>query len=117
MTPAGGSGVDLESVVGGVEARPIQRTWDRRATRTSAHVRACAWCKRIRVGSKWMEVEDALEPLKIFDMEQLPQITHGICRACRRAMEMATAADEGRIGDERGEDVQHRAPVCLPGDR
>ena len=90
VTPADSSRVEFESVVVGVEPRPIQRIWDRRAIRTGAHLRACAWCKRIDVGGKWREIEDALEPLRIFEMERLPDITHGICDACQRAMEMVT---------------------------
>lgn len=88
-TPADSSRVDFESLVVGVEPRPIQRIWDRRTIRTGTYLRSCAWCKKIHVGSEWMEVEDALEPLRIFEMERLPEITHGICGVCKRAMERA----------------------------
>ena len=89
VTLADSSRVDFESLVVGVEPRPIQRIWDRRTIRTSAHVRTCAWCKRLDVRNEWMEIEDALEPLRIFEMEPLPELTHGICGVCERAMEMA----------------------------
>ena len=89
VRPADSSRVDFESVVVRLEPRSIQRLWDRRTIRTGAHVRSCAWCKRIHVGSEWLEVEDALEPLRIFEMEKLPAITHGICDDCLRALERA----------------------------
>jgi hypothetical protein len=88
VTPGDSRRVDFESVVVGIERRPIQRIWDRRTIRSGVHLRTCAWCKRIHVRSEWMEIEDALEPLKLFEMERLPEITHGICDSCQRGMEM-----------------------------
>jgi hypothetical protein len=86
VTPADRNYVDFQSVVVAVEPRPIQRIWDRRTIRSGTLLRACAWCKRVEVGGEWMEIEVALEPLRIFEMERLPALTHGICDACHRTM-------------------------------
>jgi hypothetical protein len=45
-------------------------------------VRMCAWCKKIDKGGCWLEIEDALEQLRLFDHRTLPAITHCICDSC-----------------------------------
>ena len=43
----------------------------------------CSWCKKIEVESgKWLELEEALDVLKLGEYEKLPKITHGICQPC-----------------------------------
>jgi len=55
------------------------------ATKSPAElVRMCAWCKKIDKHGCWLEVEDAIEQLRLFDRLTLPAITHGICDACLR---------------------------------
>jgi hypothetical protein len=88
VTPADRNYVDFRSVVVAVESRPIQRIWDRRTIRSGRLLRACAWCKKVDVGGEWMDIEAALEPLRIFELDRLPAVTHGICEACHRTMEM-----------------------------
>jgi hypothetical protein len=44
----------------------------------------CSWCKAVRTGSGWCEVEQAVVELRLFERELLPGITHGICPRCRR---------------------------------
>ena len=52
-------------------------------------LRMCSWCKKIDVGNNtWLEVEDAIRHLRLFDTSKLPQITHGVCHACLRQMEV-----------------------------
>jgi hypothetical protein len=45
-------------------------------------IRMCAWYKRIDKEGCWLEVEDAIEQLRLFDRRALPAITHGICDSC-----------------------------------
>ncbi len=43
----------------------------------------CSWCKAVKVGDDtWVEVEDAVDRLKLFDFRYLPQISHGVCPSC-----------------------------------
>jgi hypothetical protein len=42
----------------------------------------CGWCKRVDVSARWLEVEAAVEALRLFDEETLPRISHGICPEC-----------------------------------
>lgn len=42
----------------------------------------CAWCKRVKA-DEWMEVEDIVQKLKLFDTRPLPSLSHGICPDCK----------------------------------
>ena len=67
----------------------------RRAPRSSQRLRVCAWCNRVDAGSgsdDWVEVEEATERLKLFELEELPQLTHGICNDCHATMRATIAA-------------------------
>ena len=47
-------------------------------------IRMCAWCKRIEGGAgDWLELEEALSDLELFQMETVPGITHGVCPECQ----------------------------------
>ena len=51
----------------------------------------CAWCARMQVGGRWIDVEPALELLgRVDDL----RLTHGICPSCFE--ETATRADHER---------------------
>ena len=48
-----------------------------------AFLTICSWCNRIRLTEQeWVEVEDAIMRLALFQVDVLPQITHGICQEC-----------------------------------
>jgi hypothetical protein len=43
----------------------------------------CGWCRRVRVApNRWTEVEKAIEILRIFDLQGVPRLSHGICELC-----------------------------------
>ncbi len=42
----------------------------------------CAWCKCVKTPAGWMEVEDAIYEMELFDHAEFPKITHGICDKC-----------------------------------
>ncbi len=51
--------------------------------RSDTMLRACSWCNRIDVGAdEWTEVEDAVERLRLFERETVPQLSHGVCESC-----------------------------------
>lgn len=45
-------------------------------------LRMCAWCKKIYTGSFWLEIEEAIGRMRLFDHAAMPTITHGICDRC-----------------------------------
>jgi hypothetical protein len=53
----------------------------------------CSWCKRIRLAeTAWVEVEEAVVRLGLFQMDVLPQLTHGVCPDCYAAVMRALSA-------------------------
>jgi hypothetical protein len=49
----------------------------------------CGWCDRFLVDGEWVEVEEAVARLGLFEMSVLPAIDHGVCPQCT---EMLVAA-------------------------
>jgi hypothetical protein len=45
-------------------------------------LRTCGWCRRIDLEGNWIEVEDAVAKLEVFEFCRLPKLTHGICNDC-----------------------------------
>lgn len=55
--------------------------------RSNRLVKMCSWCKRVESGEvEWLEVEDAIQKLRLFDEEKLPQISHGVCPSCATSL-------------------------------
>ena len=50
--------------------------------RTDEPLLACSWCRKVYVGGRWVEVEQAVEKLRLFERPELPFLSHGICPAC-----------------------------------
>jgi hypothetical protein len=47
----------------------------------------CGWCKRTKLPTgRWVETEEAVEELSLFEDSPLPGVTHGICPPCREAV-------------------------------
>lgn len=69
-----------------IQDRPPVRLWAAEAPRSEAITTACGWCKKIRVGDVWSEVEDAIVALGLFEARAMPTLTHGICGPCRDQM-------------------------------
>ncbi|MFP4353900.1 MAG: hypothetical protein ACLFUJ_02160 [Phycisphaerae bacterium] len=42
-------------------------------------LRVCSWTNRIATPRGWLEVEDAIEELRLFELPVLPRISHGLC--------------------------------------
>lgn len=66
------------------EQRPIQPLLDCNRTHLKQMLKACGWCKKINVENTWLEVEEAVARLGLFELSELPGLTHGICESCYR---------------------------------
>ena len=42
----------------------------------------CGWCDRFLVDGEWVEVEEAVTRLGLFQLPQMPAIGHGVCPDC-----------------------------------
>lgn len=51
--------------------------------RSDELVKICSMCKKIAISiTQWEEVEVAVEIMKLFELNILPQFTHGVCPSC-----------------------------------
>ncbi|MGA7828510.1 MAG: hypothetical protein WCA04_12655 [Geobacteraceae bacterium] len=51
--------------------------------RSEEFIRICSMCKKVELSkNSWVEIEEAIEALRLFDKTTLPQITHGLCHEC-----------------------------------
>lgn len=69
-----------------VEPRPRQALLDPAHEHTETLLRVCGWCKKVDVDGYWVEVEEALSRLGLFESPALPLITHGICNGCHERL-------------------------------
>ncbi len=86
MTPLPDGVVRFEAVLLSAEPRPPVPLLDPAAPRSADLVKVCAWCRKVAVGERWCEVEEAVAALGLFDAPFLPGVTHGICPACREGV-------------------------------
>lgn len=87
--------VEFSTIPVSVDERDKMDLLSRRTPRSSQQLRVCAWCNRVDAGSgtdDWVEVEEATERMKLFELDELPQLTHGICNACHARMRATIAA-------------------------
>jgi hypothetical protein len=87
MRPQEGGQIEFQTVVLREEARTPTLLLDRASRRSGPPVPICAWCKKVSVGSEWLEVEDAVVKLQLFQEPLVPVLTHGICSSCRAQVE------------------------------
>lgn len=67
------------------EARPRVALLDPAARRSGDVLVICSWCKRVRTApDEWLEVEDAVVRMNLFEAAAVPQLSHGICPECER---------------------------------
>jgi hypothetical protein len=59
----------------------------------------CSWCKRTRLPTgRWVEIEEAVEELGLFEDSPLPGVSHGICSTCNEAVVGALYPAAGAAG-------------------
>ena len=96
MSPLPDQAVEFVSSLVREEPRPEVPFLDTGAARTVDAMTICSWCKRVRVGRGWLDLESAVERLDLFRSRRLPQQNHCVCRHCsryvRRVLDEAASA-------------------------
>jgi hypothetical protein len=64
------------------QPRPPAALLAQDSPRSAELLRTCSWCKRFDVGGEWAELEEAVARLRLFDLPELPGLTHGMCEGC-----------------------------------
>lgn len=55
---------------------------DPKAIRSNEFIPMCSWCKKIRMGSEWEELEQAINKYGLLTQTKIPSLTHTICQDC-----------------------------------
>jgi hypothetical protein len=63
--------------------------------RSGALLTICGWCMRVPVTGTWLEIEEAIPALGLFEASAMPQLSHGMCPACYDTM--MTALDDPEL--------------------
>lgn len=87
ISPGSDGGVTFESVLVRELARPAVALLDAQADRDESFVRICSWCNRGAVGAEWVELDEMIRRLGLFEHTPVPLITHGLCMACADDLE------------------------------
>ena len=58
-------------------------------------LRMCSWCKKIDVEGAWLEIDEGIAQMRLFDHVRVPRITHGICESCLAMMMIESEASLG----------------------
>jgi hypothetical protein len=86
-----GDGIACEAVLLETSARTPVALLEPNAPRGDDIVRICGWCKRVPIGSHWVEVDEAVTRLRLFDAPRLPRLSHGICPECFATVDRKTS--------------------------
>lgn len=75
--------IEFRSRIVRLELRRPMNLLNVETPRSKQLLRMCSWCKKVHLREfGWIEVERAITVLRLFDAEDLPRITHGICSEC-----------------------------------
>jgi hypothetical protein len=67
--------------------RQLEMRTEKVNLRDDAMLIICSWCNRINIKSDdWLEAEKAIVMLKLFELEKLPNLSHGMCNDCYQIM-------------------------------
>lgn len=86
-SPLARGGVRFTSRTIREQARPSVSLLEPAPARSSELIRLCSWCCKAQVPARgWVEVEEAVRLLDLFETPAVPRLTHGICPVCADAM-------------------------------
>jgi hypothetical protein len=74
--------IEFQNRILHIERRSAQPLWQPQRPRTAHPVDVCSFCKRVDTGQAWVEVEDAVMHLRLFDCDRLPQVRQRVCSDC-----------------------------------
>lgn len=85
IRPLAEGGLEFHSELLREEPRSKVSLLDQAIPRGTDMLEMCSWCKKVKAPD-WVEAEEGVARLKLFDTPQLPQVTHGICPDCSQVL-------------------------------
>ena len=81
--PTQGGGISLQGVLIREQDKPCESILDRLFPRSEVSLPMCSVCKRVRLLEKqWVEVEEAVARLDLFDSSAQPSLEYSVCDDC-----------------------------------
>ena len=75
--------IEITSRILYTESRSHISLLDADTPRSEEFIRICSMCKKINAGpDQWIEIDEALDLLSVFDAERVPMLSHGMCPQC-----------------------------------
>ena len=83
LEPGPANSVECLGVLLREQQRPFYSILDRAFPRSRERLIMCSLCKRIHAFDlRWLELEDAIQQLDLFDSANLPEIDYAVCDRC-----------------------------------
>ena len=83
LRPLSGGQIEISSTIVRRELRAPVGLLDNETPRSKKLIRICSMCKKIAITeNEWIAIEAGLQKLKLFEAEEMPGLTHGLCPAC-----------------------------------
>lgn len=87
ITPLENDGIEFKSCILKKEKRQEARLLNPNRATSEEFLTVCSMCKRIKIDKNtWLEVEDAVNVLHLFNTTKLPKLSHGLCPYCYNSM-------------------------------
>ena len=79
--------VEITSKILRREPREPVKLLEADTPRSKDLLKICSMCKKIEISpGQWAEIEEGLFHLRLFEADEMPQLSHGLCHQCYRAV-------------------------------
>lgn len=70
-----------------VHKRPYLPLLDSTRPRTNSCIDVCAWCLKVRHKNAWIEMEEAVGEMSLYQSVAMPLLSHMICDSCYQTIQ------------------------------
>jgi hypothetical protein len=84
IAPLAAGGFTVTTLLVRSEARLPILLFEPHVRRRPQSLAVCSWCQRAEAQGRWVEVEEAVSVLRLFEVDSVPQVTAAVCESCER---------------------------------
>ncbi len=83
LKPLSDNAIEIQSTIIRTESRDTLNMLAEDECLSNQFLRICSMCKKIDIDkNRWVELEEGLAYLRLFEKQEVPCLTHGICPNC-----------------------------------
>jgi hypothetical protein len=83
ISPLPDDRIEITSTIIRIEHRNPVRLLDKDIPRSNDLLRICSMCKKIAIAEhNWVDMDEAVVQLRLFEADRMPGLTHGLCPSC-----------------------------------